>query len=242
MSWFLLDHTDTLERENLIGLSMYKGKGKRELEKLPNCPICRKQVFLHSVKEIDNISFTGLRIGDAAWEYGMGFVVSERFIRHWQKDQLIGLEFSSEPVTTEIRSKTVFLNGCKKFYLTFPAPRIARLDKSAGAIYSDQPKCSVCMSSEVQSLEKLVFEANTVDGVDCCMPSCLPGWVLVSDRFRLFIEKHRLINFFFMEGFMRETNRKLIRYGHWAQLPNYGYTRTAIYADKDIQDVYKSWF
>lgn len=215
--WLVIDHKDVLERELSGGFSMFERKGSRELVDRPRCPICPRYAFPKAVVHMEKVRFTGDHVGDASWGNSMTFLVSQRFVRHWHDAGLTGLEFSDEPVNVSFKRKTTFTDPSREFFLAIPEPRITQFADEAEAVYTKPPPCQVCSALEVNRLARLVFQPATLDGTDCCLPSCLPGWLLVSSRFRRLIEEHCLMNFTFLEAFQRLEDRTLIRKGYWWQ-------------------------
>jgi hypothetical protein len=219
-TWLLIDDNDCLERELIGGFSMFERKGARKLEDRPRCPLCMRPAFSKAVISIDKVKFTGTRIGDVAYDVGGHFIVSKRFLALWHESKLTGLNFSPKPIPFTHKKNSTFTDPQKEFFLAIPEPRITQFLDSAEAIYTRKPPCRVCASSEVKSIRHLYFQTDTLCGIDCCLPSCLPGWVLINSRFRYFIEKHHLMNFTFLEGFQRLENRTLTRKGYWWQHSN----------------------
>lgn len=210
MSWLIIDHTKTIEREENIGFSLVEAKGKRELEERPRCPFCRRQVWMHTVIWQEKYRFTGQRIGDASWELGVDFVVSKRFKDAWEYEQLNGIRFSEIPINVRAKSKAKFDPDDSCYFKVYPEPVFARFQDTANVVYKEEPRCSVCMSSEVVELGEAIFD-NSFD-LDCCLVSCLPGWTIVSDRFFSFVKNYKFTNFFFMKGFSRSgVDRNLLR-------------------------------
>lgn len=210
MSWLIIDHTKTLEREEILGFSLVEPKGKRKLEERPRCSFCRRQVWMHSVAWQEKYKFSGRRIGDASFELGVDFLVSNRFKTAWEDDGMKGITFSDSPLNTIAKSKSQFDSSKQEYFKVFPEPIFARFQDEAKVVYREEPSCSVCMSSEVVELKEVIFDTDF--DLDCCLVSCLPGWTVVSDRFFSFIEKHGFTNFFLMKGFTRKEDRSLLRH------------------------------
>ena len=239
-SWLLLDDKDCLDRELAGGFSMFERKGTRGLEDRPRCPICPRHAFPKAVVFVEKIKFIGPLVGDVAHDGGH-LVVSRRFKELWDSSGLAGLGFSAEPIPFTSKRKTTFSDPSKEFFLAVPEPRITQFCDDAAAVYTTPPPCMVCSSSEVNRLSKLAFQPATLDGTDCCLPSCLPGWLLVSSRFRQFVEEHRLMNFNFLEAFQRLEDRTLIREGYWWQHQNGQFERFPECSEAMLADLRGRW-
>ena len=231
--WLLLDDKDCLERELAGGHSMFERKGRRELEDRPRCPICPRFAFPKAVVYLEKIRFIGPRVGDAAYDTGH-MVVSRRFRELWGNSDLAGLEFSPEPIPFTGKRKATYTDPSREYFLAIPEPRVTQFVDTAEAVYTRQPPCQVCSASEVNRLSKLAFQPATLDATDFCLPSCLPGWRLVSSRFREFIETHRLMNFYFMEAFQRLEDRRLIRSGYWWQRSDGSHERFDVISEDQL--------
>ncbi|HXK58856.1 MAG TPA: hypothetical protein PLP42_03085 [Acidobacteriota bacterium] len=212
MKRFLLDTWDVSRREvQKHGYSAVLPVGSFDLGDLPRCPLCGRGVWAKVVLEAKKIKFTGKRIGDIAYGFSACYIVSNRFRLAWIEADLKGLTFSDTPVRCSFRKGAVFLSGTDEFFFAYPEPRIARLASEAGAVFGVFPRCKLCDSGEVISLERLAFEPVGLEDTDFCLPSCLTGWTLVSERFVELVYFRRLLNFQFIEGFIWDERRNLIR-------------------------------
>jgi len=226
MKWFLIDGWDVARREaQKDGYSAVRAVGSRDLVDLPRCPLCGRRIWPKIVLEAEEIEFTGKRIGDIAYDFSSCYIVSGRFRSAWIAADLKGLTFSDAAVRSSFREGAVCLSGTDEFFFAYPEPRLARLAPEAGAVLGASPRCTLCNSAEVISLQTLAFEPVELEGTDCCLPSCLPGWTVVSDRFVQIVSFGRFLNFQFMEAFTEDQDRNLIRLRCLVQDQNGRFTR-----------------
>lgn len=214
MDYFLLDNWDLATREvQPGGYSQIKRRGEWELESLPRCLGCGKEVWPLIVKYPFRAEFSGAKIGDITFGFATTLVVSERFRTLWQGSGLDGLIFSDYPLDVKFKKKVEFDTPSREFFAAYPEPEFVRLAEQSRAVYSEDPECPTCAVGVVESVDRLLFET---DGplTDFFLPSALPGWFVVSQRVRDFVEENHLQNFQFVEGFSRK-GWQLVRHGYW---------------------------
>lgn len=214
MDYFFLDSWDLPIREiETNGYSQVVKRGAWNLRPLPRCPDCGKDVWPRILKAPVSVEFTGDRIGDIAFGFAATLIVSERFHTLWKCSDLDGLVFSDEPVDARFKKMAVLDTPSREFFAAYPEPEFVRLSDQSGAQYSEEPRCSLCSVGVVQSVDRALFEGEGPQ-TDFFMPSSLPGWFVVSDRVRHFVEDKQLKNFQFVEGFSID-DWQLIRHGYW---------------------------
>jgi hypothetical protein len=180
MDYFLLDSWDLATREiQPDGYSRAVKRGSWELESLPRCPQCEKEVWPLIVKYPFKVEFPGERIGDISFGFAATLVVSERFRSLWQESSLSGLLFSDGPLDAKFKKKAEFDTQSRQFFAAYPEPEFVHLSERSGGLYSEDPECSECSAVEVESVERLLFE-NSGPSTDFFLPSALPGWFAVS--------------------------------------------------------------
>lgn len=240
-AWFLLDDNDGLERERSGGFSMFERKGVRELEDRFNCPLCVRRVFPKATVFLEKVKFFGAMIGDAAYDVGSQMIVTRRFVQKWREHDLRGLTFSEEPIPASFKRNSTFTDPSKHFFLAIPEARITQFTDEAEVVYSEKPRCRICSSGRVNKVNRISFPPDSIDDTDCCLVSCLPGWLVVSHRFRKFIEQNRLMNFTLMEGFHRFEDRTLLRKGYWWQHPDGHFERFQECTEADMENLRQRW-
>jgi hypothetical protein len=226
MRWFLLDSWDLAIREDAPnGYSLARTVGEYEYQHLQRCPICGRRIWPMVLARADSVEFTGKRVGDITYEFTPTLIVSERFRSVWAGGALGGLTFSDHTLSCRFKKSAVIVPPSKNFYFAYPDPRLTTFAPQAEAAYSAVPRCRICGSAHVRSLKSLAFEADRLEETDCCIPSCLPGWTLISDRAVKAISSAGLRNFQFVESFYRDQNNELVRIGCWVQNEDGSYTR-----------------
>jgi len=156
------------------------------------------------------MEFTGKRIGDVAFGIDPPLIVSERFMKAWREKDLLGLVFSPGPVEHKAKRGAAIEPEPPVFYAAYPEPELVCLAPEAGAEYGTRSDCPVCCSSEVLSLRRVLFAASH-ELPDLFMPSCLSGWLAVSDRAAALINARGFTNFQFVQSFRWTPERRLVR-------------------------------
>ncbi len=222
MTYFLLDTWDIRKRANQNdGFAYAEVNGSRTLSDLERCPICRKQVSPKKILEADQIVFHGNEIGDITYGLSSTFIVSGRFRESWLDSRLSGLTFTEHPL--DCRSPSL-AKLSDRYFFAYPQSLVVNFCQ-------DTPRkayCDVCGSSETNSLEQLNYQDSGCV-LDCLNPSCLPGWTLISESFFKLVSQNRFLNVSFMEGFKRESDRRLTRLSYHKQLYNGNYTLFDVY-------------
>lgn len=231
--FLLLDHYSTLQREEILGFSVVEPQGGRVLEEMPICGLCRRQIWPCKIVYQDWYRLTGSRNGDGTWMYGNDFLVSWRFVEAWHNSNLTGLIFSEHNVNSRASKEASWDCPTQKYFRAFPQPNFVQFRDRANAKCEKAPSCMLCMSSRVISVQELLFEG---DGhPDCFLPSCLPGWTVVSSRFMGFVETFKLTNFLLLNAFEFGTEGQLVRYGLQMWNKSICWKEAVTYDDEDLQ-------
>jgi hypothetical protein len=222
--WLLLDTWDERIREALdFGFSGCETLGARELRELPRCPVCKRRVWGSAIGRADAFKFTEKRIGDVSNESPETLVVTDRFRSKWTEAGLKGIEFSNAELQCRFPARST--TPSKSFVLAYPQAvftDFADLNTVERAI---EPACSFCASSEVRRAVEPRFASVEIGQLDCFLPSCMPGWVVVSTRAFETVRAERLLNFSVMMGFAWSETRELERIEYELQLPDGKYQR-----------------
>ena len=140
----------------------------------------------------------GEEFGDLIKYSAYELLISERFVQSFQAEGLTGLE-GFHPV--EVRRMHRLRKGNRK-PLTAPRYRVAATCFGPAAVdvvlnrmrISEPPTCAECRLTSVEAIHGILLEPGTWKGEDIFRPRGLPGDILVSDRFKRFIERHALTN------------------------------------------------
>jgi len=240
-SWLLLDDRDCLEREFSGGYSMFESNGTYELEDRSRCPVCMCRAFPKATMYLEKARFMGSPVGDIAFDVGSEMIVSQRFVKNWVECKMRGLTFSEEPMPASFKRNCTFTDSSRQFFLAIPDAQIAQFAEDAEVVYPEKPRCRICSSSYVSRIARVSFHPESIDDTDCCLVSCLPGWLIVSHRFKRFIEGNRLMNFTFMEGFQRFEDRSLLRKGYWWQHRDGHLERFPECTEADMEALRQRW-
>jgi hypothetical protein len=223
------------------GFSIFDSKGEYELVDRSMCPVCMRRPFTKATIYLEKIRFLGSLIGDISYNVGSEIIVNNRFIQKWREDDLRGLAFSQDPIQASLKRKSTFSNPDKQFFLALPEARITQFTDEAEVVYPEKPRCRICSSQYVSEIARLSFPPDAIDDTDCCLVSCLPGWLVVSYRFLTFIEEHRLMNITFMEGFQQYEDQTLIRKGYWWQHRDGHLERFPECTEADMEALRQRW-
>jgi hypothetical protein len=166
----------------------------------PRCPRCGG--FIGLMKWLPpyrvNLELHGEEFGDLIKHSAYALLISERFARFFRAEGLTGLE-GFHPV--EVLRVRPMRKGTRK---SPPVPRYCVASTCFGRAavdpvlnrmrISEPPPCSECRLTDVEAIHGIVLEPGTWQGEDIFRPRGLPGDLVVSDRFKHFIERHELTN------------------------------------------------
>jgi hypothetical protein len=220
-AWFLVDTWGVRLREVLdFGFSGCETVGDRELVELQSCPICRRRVWNKAIGRVDAIRFTGKRIGDISNGSGSPetLVVTDRFRKSWLAAGLKGLKFSKAVLKCHFPRRSTTTS--KFFQLAYPQPEFTDFCDHTTIERVSEPLCSFCAGGELRRAFEPRFASVEPGQLDCFLPSCMPGWLVVSARALDTIKAERLLNFSVMKGFLWSEKRELERIDYALQLPD----------------------
>jgi hypothetical protein len=166
----------------------------------PHCPRCgeglgaltwlppyRVQLELH-----------GEQPGDYARGPGYERLVSERFAEAFRTEGLIGLEGFHPVEVVRVRrrgKKALKPLTVPRYYVVWPCFGRGAVDVVLNRVrVSNPPTCTECRSTGVDAINGFVLEPGTWGGEDIFRPRGMQGDIVVSERFKSFVERHGLTN------------------------------------------------
>jgi hypothetical protein len=214
--WLLLDTWSVRIREAIEhGFSSCETVGNRDLAELPHCPVCRNRVWARATKAADAVKFNSKRIGDLSNMSPETLVVTDRFRDAWLHKGLKGLTFSSHELNCRLPARSI--TPSKTFFFAYPQPVFSSFSSREQIELAHEPSCQTCSSVEVRAAFDPRFSTVSVDALDCFLPSCMPGWVVVSKQAFEMVQTQGLLNFSVMRGFAWTGKRDLERIGYELQ-------------------------
>jgi len=191
--FFLLDHDDfggprDTHAEMALGF---------ETGEAPRCPRCGH--FIGTLEwlppyrvELEVHGSEGA--GDLAMGTGNEFLVSERMADAFRAEGLTGLEGFHPVEVAKLNARGKRL-GIPKYLLVRAAYGRAAVDEARSRLRRRSPlKCEECRSPGVDGIYGFRIEPGTWDGLDVFHPRAWQGWVVVSERFADFVQRHGFTN------------------------------------------------
>jgi len=166
----------------------------------PRCPRCGAFVGLlkwlppHRVE----LKLHGEELGDFIKKSAYDLLLSERFVDAFRAEALTGLD-DFHPVEV-VQVRRMKKRPCQP--LTIPSYSVAStcfgraaVDLMLNRARTTKPiTCLECRSTTINAIHGVILEPGTWQGEDIFRPRGLPGTLVVSERFKDFVERHRLTN------------------------------------------------
>lgn len=166
----------------------------------PRCPRCGDVIGM--LKWLPpyrvELELHGQELGDYINAPGYELLISERFAEAFRAEGLTGLEGFHPVEVVRVRRK-----GKKALKpLTVPRYSVVWPCFGRGAVdvvlnrvrVSKLPTCPECRSTGVDAINGFVLEPGTWGGEDIFRPRGMQGDIIVSERFKDFVERHGLTN------------------------------------------------
>jgi hypothetical protein len=164
----------------------------------PLCPSCGARVGAKTWCPPFSVRLIGQQAGDLCCGACPQFLVSRRFMEAWERSGLKGMEIAEDPV--EICPSEGLPEITTDYNVAFPAHSITRLDEAASGLEIYKlVGCDECRVAQRKKVDRLRIDERTWAGEDIFYPSGLYGHLVVTDRFRLFVEDHSFTNFEFID-------------------------------------------
>jgi hypothetical protein len=166
----------------------------------PRCPRCGCPIGLlewlppYRVK----LRLHGQELGDFIKESAYDLLVSERFAEAFRAEGLTGLKgfHPVEIVRVIPRKRSVLKSLAVPRYYVVSAPfGPAAVDLVLNRVRTLRtPTCPECRTGGINAINGFVLEPGTWGGEDIFRPRGMPGELVVSERFKDFVERHGWTN------------------------------------------------
>lgn len=166
----------------------------------PRCARCHDVIGLltwlppYRVK----LDLHGEELGDFIEGVAYEMLVSERFAKAFRAEELTGLEGFHPVEVLRVRKRS---NRTRKspmvpqYQVVWPCFGRAAVDVVLNRVrVSAPPTCSECRATGIDATHGFVLESGTWAGEDVFRPRGMQGRVVVSERFKDFVERHGFTN------------------------------------------------
>jgi len=169
-----------------------------------HCPICNSAVSSLKWLPPHRIRLSTAKPekwGDFVWGAGFPLLVSANFKRIYEQEGLTGIQEFSEPVEIVrmgARKSGVFPTTPPEYHLINVLWGGANQDDKASGLTHEHPeiiKCNFCRTGVTwRKQDQIVLEENSWDGSDIFKARNAPTSFMVSERFKIMVEKYELKN------------------------------------------------
>ncbi|WP_257457953.1 hypothetical protein [Archangium lipolyticum] len=140
----------------------------------------------------------GEELGDYIRGPGYGWLISERFAEAFRAEGLTGLE-GFHPVEVLrvrcMRKRPRQPLTVPRYYVVWPCFGRGAVDPVLNRVrIRKTPTCTECRSAGIDAIHGFVLEPGTWGGEDIFRPRGMQGDIVVSERFKNFVEQHGLTN------------------------------------------------
>ncbi|KFA93158.1 double-CXXCG motif protein [Archangium violaceum] len=170
------------------------------LGEAPRCPQCG--TFIGLLKWLPpyrvELELHGEELGDFIKNSAYDLLISERFAEAFRAEGLTGLEGFHPVEVVRVRRRG------KRALKPIKVPRYHVVSSRFGRAAVDlvlnrvrthrTPTCPECRSGGISAINGFVLEPETWSGEDIFRPRGMPGEIVVSERFKSFVERHGLTN------------------------------------------------
>ena len=166
----------------------------------PRCPRCGDIIgfLIWLPPHRANLELYGEDVGDYIRSTGYERLISERFAEAFRAEGLTGLE-GFQPVeilrVRHMRKRSRKPLTVPRYFVVSPCYGQASVDLVLNRVrFSKPPTCTWCRSTGVDAIHGFVLDPGTWGGEDIFRPRGLQGDIVVSKRFKEFVERHGLTN------------------------------------------------
>ncbi|HYO67494.1 MAG TPA: hypothetical protein VEU33_15570 [Archangium sp.] len=180
----------------------------------PRCPVCGTilgmRLWLPPYQ--GEVELYGEAFGDFMDGPAYDVLISERMAEAFQADGLTGLQgfHPVDVVRVRRRRKKSQPLEVPRYFAVTPCFGRAAVDEVRSRLRIREPMtCAECRSIEVNSIHGLSLIPGTWAGEDVFRPRGIQGFILVSERFADFVQRHALTNMKLIptEEFVWDTSR-----------------------------------
>ncbi|MFE8599902.1 hypothetical protein [Archangium violaceum] len=140
----------------------------------------------------------GEDLGDFIKNSAYDLLISERFAEAFRAEGLTGLEgfHPVEVVRVRRRGKRALKPiTVPRYYVVSSRFGRAAVDLVLNRVRTHRtPTCPECRSGGISAINGFVLEPETWSGEDIFRPRGMPGEIVVTERFKSFVERHALTN------------------------------------------------
>ncbi|MET0406027.1 MAG: hypothetical protein ABW123_26655 [Cystobacter sp.] len=170
----------------------------------PRCPRCG--VFIGMIPWLPpyraELELHGEELADFIRCPGYEWLISERLAEALRAEELTGLEGFHPVEITRVRRarmRPTTSTVVPRYYVVSPCFGQALADPVFNrARISAPPSCPECRSTGIDAIHGIILEPGTWSGEDIFRPRGMPGDLLVTERFKDFVERHGFTNMCFM--------------------------------------------
>ena len=170
------------------------------LGEAPRCPRCGD--FIGMLPWLSpyrvELELHGQEFGDFIKVPGYELLISEQFAEAFRAEGLTGLEgfHPVEVLRVRRRGKRALKPiSVPRYYAVSPCYGRGAVDLVLNRVRtSEPPTCPECRSAGIDAIHGFVLEPGTWGGEDIFRPRGIQGRIVVSERFKEFVERHGLTN------------------------------------------------
>ncbi|ATB28361.1 hypothetical protein MEBOL_001807 [Melittangium boletus DSM 14713] len=166
----------------------------------PRCPRCGDIIGLltWSAPYRVELELHGEELGDFIRSTGYERLISERFTEAFRAEGLTGLE-GFHPIEVVrvryMRKRPRQPLAVPRYYVVWPCFGRAAVDLVLNRVrFSKPPTCTECRATGIDAIHGFVLEPGTWSGEDIFRPRGMQGDLVVSERFKDFVERHGFTN------------------------------------------------
>jgi hypothetical protein len=166
----------------------------------PRCPRCGS--FIGLLKWLPpyrvELELHGEELGDFIKNSAYDLLISERFAESFRAEGLTGLEGFHPVEVLRVRRRGKRARRpitVPRYYVVSPCFGRAAVDLLLNRVRTVRtPTCPECRSAGINAINGFVLEPGTWGGEDIFRPRGMQGDIVVSERFKSFVERHGLTN------------------------------------------------
>ncbi|AKJ02800.1 double-CXXCG motif protein [Archangium gephyra] len=166
----------------------------------PRCPLCG--TFIGLLKWLPpyrvELELHGEELGDFIKSSAYDLLISERFGESFRAEGLTGLEGFHPVEVVRVRRKgkrALKPLSVPRYFVVSPCFGRAAVDLVLNRVRTHRtPTCPECRTGGINAINGFVLEPGTWSGEDVFRPRGMPGEIVVTERFKSFVERHGLTN------------------------------------------------
>jgi hypothetical protein len=201
VNFYVLEHPPAGHDDALTDFLFGPGK---ESDDAPRCSKCGG--FIGSMNALPPIRVEletwGGRFGDLAFGVGNDFLACGRFKDEFLRSGLTGLfGFTPAEITKVVVRGANIPNQTPNYFYVVPGRSRAAIDQRKSEIEYERPwTCAECRVGYMRRFQRIALEPNTWSGEDVFIARGLPGFVITSERFKEFCDRHAFSNCLLIEA------------------------------------------